>query len=361
MRRALELARRGIGLVEPNPAVGAVILDEQRRLLGEGWHGNFGGPHAEVMALRQAGEAAAGATLFVTLEPCAHHGKTPPCTQAVITAGIRRVVAAVRDPAVHGTVSGVQQLQAAGVEVDVGLCADEAAELIAPFTTLVTRKRPYVHAKWAMTLDGKLATRTGHSQWISNAPSREVVHTLRGRMDAIIVGIGTALRDDPLLTARPPGPRIAARIVLDAQARLPLDSQLIRTLDSAPVIVATSNRADPQRRAQLVEAGAEVLSCPATGDSPAIDIAALLEILGDRRMSNVLVEGGSQILGSFRDQNLIDEVHCFVAPKVVGGAQALSPMSGNGADEIPLQSSLIHPRIEILGDNVYLHGRLRRD
>ncbi|HTU24438.1 MAG TPA: bifunctional diaminohydroxyphosphoribosylaminopyrimidine deaminase/5-amino-6-(5-phosphoribosylamino)uracil reductase RibD, partial [Pirellulales bacterium] len=206
MARALELAARGLGRVEPNPLVGCTIVN-QGDVVGEGWHGQFGGPHAEIEALRVAGPHAAGATMYVTLEPCAHFGKTPPCTQAIVAAGIRRVVAATVDPfpAVGG--QGLTELREAGIEVSVGQSAEEARRLNAPYFKLVETGRPWLIAKWAMTLDGKIATRSGASRWISSRDSRQIVHALRGRVDAVLVGIGTALADDPLLTARPAGPR----------------------------------------------------------------------------------------------------------------------------------------------------------
>src|SRR6266566_3686691 len=220
MRWALELAERGRGYVEPNPLVGAVLVRDGR-VVGEGWHRRHGEAHAEVNALAEAGAAARGATLYVTLEPCCHHGKTPPCTDAVLRAGIRRVVAAMADPFPRVAGQGTALLQAAAVAVEVGLGEAEARRLNAPYLKLLTTGRPYVHAKWAMTLDGKIATRTGDSKWISGEMSRRHTHELRGRMDAIIVGIGTVLADNPILTVRPPGPRVPIRIVLDSRGRLP--------------------------------------------------------------------------------------------------------------------------------------------
>src|SRR5215217_9762955 len=207
MRHALALAEKGRGFVEPNPMVGAVLLDSAGQLAGEGWHQKFGGPHAEVFALAEAGDRARGGTLVVTLEPCCHHGKTPPCTDAVLKAGIARVVAAMADPFPKVAGGGLAILRGAGVDVSVGLCEVEAVALNAPYLKLLRTGRPWVHAKWAMTLDGKIATRTGDSKWISGEESRRRVHELRGRMDAIVVGRGTVVADDPLLTARPAGPR----------------------------------------------------------------------------------------------------------------------------------------------------------
>jgi len=353
MRRALALASQGLGRVEPNPPVGAVIVDDQLRPIGEGWHQQFGGPHAEVFALQSAGERARGATLYVTLEPCAHVGKTPACAPQVIAAGIRKVVVATPDPAPHTAGRGLTQLRAEGIEVEVGLLGDDGARLIAPFTKLITRGVPWVHAKWAMTLDGKLATRTGDSKWISSEESRRIVHALRGRMDAIVVGIGTALADDPLLTARPRGPRTPVRIVVDSEARLPLGSQLVKTARDVPVIVATSNRASAQCCEGLQRAGVEVLSLD--GD-PGARLSALLSALGTRRMAHVLVEGGSQLFGSFLDEALIDEVHAFIAPTLSGGRDAFPAIGGEGAARMSNALRLHNVDVTRPGGDLYVHG-----
>ncbi|MDY0168207.1 MAG: bifunctional diaminohydroxyphosphoribosylaminopyrimidine deaminase/5-amino-6-(5-phosphoribosylamino)uracil reductase RibD [Thermoguttaceae bacterium] len=355
MRRALELAVRGQGLVEPNPMVGCVIA-RGAEILGEGWHGRYGGPHAEVEALRIAGPRTAGATMYVTLEPCCHCGKTPPCTEAVIGAAPARVVVAQLDPFPEVAGKGVAQLKAAGIAVEVGTCETEARRLNAPYLKLLETGRPWVLAKWAMTLDGKLATRTGESRWISGPESRAVVHRLRGRVDAVIVGRGTADRDDPLLTARPPGPRKATRVVLDTGASLALDSQLVRTAAEVPVLVAAGESAPPANRQRLAEFGCEVLVLPGKDDARRLD--ALLAELGRRRMTNVLFEGGARVLGTLLDARAIDEVHVFIAPKLLGGADAPSPVAGAGLAAMADALLLSPPGIEILAEDVYVHGRL---
>src|SRR4051812_36307295 len=258
MLRALELARKGQGHVEPNPMVGCVIV-QWEEIVGEAWHRIFGGPHAEALALTAAGERARGATMYATLEPCCHHGKTPPCTDAIIAAGIKRVVVAMRDPFPQVAGSGLKQLAPAGIEVELGLHEAEAQQLNAPYLKLLATGRPWVIAKWAMTLDGKIATRTGDSQWISSEASRAVVHQLRGRMDAVIVGSETARLDNPLLTTRPVDfadvKRTATRIVVDSAASLPLESRLVQTARDVPVLVAAAEDAAPSACSRLTEAG----------------------------------------------------------------------------------------------------------
>jgi diaminohydroxyphosphoribosylaminopyrimidine deaminase / 5-amino-6-(5-phosphoribosylamino)uracil reductase len=349
MRRALELAERGRGYVEPNPLVGAVVVRDGQ-MVGEGWHERYGQAHAEVNALAAAGEAARGATLYVTLEPCCHHGKTPPCTDAVLHAGVQRVVAAMLDPFPQVAGQGAVLLRNAGVTVEAGLLETEAGRLNAPYLTLLHKGRPYVLAKWAMTLDGKLATRTGDSQWISCDASRRRVHELRGRMDAIVVGIGTALTDDPQLTARPPGPRLATRIVLDHRCRLPLTSQLAATARAVPTLIATTADASADAVAALEAQGCEVLRLP--------DLRALLAELGRRRLTNVLVEGGSGVLGSFLDAGLIDEVHVFIAPRLAGGASALTPMGGHGVEMFAQAWTLAEWTVENVAGDWYIRGRV---
>ncbi len=353
MQRALELAARGEGFVEPNPMVGCVVA-RGVEIIGEGWHRRFGGPHAEVEALRIAGPRAAGATVYVTLEPCCHRGKTPPCTGAVIAAAPARVVIAQRDPFPEVAGKGIAQLEAAGVAVEVGTGEAEARRLNAPYLKLVETGRPWVLAKWAMTLDGKLATCTGESRWISGLQSRAVVHRLRGRVDAVIVGRETAVRDDPLLTARPPGPRTPTRVVLDTGANLPIGSQLVRTAAETPVLVATGETAPPANRKRLTEAGCEVLVFPGKDYAERLD--ALLAELGRRRMTNVLFEGGGRVLGTLFDTRAIEEVHVFIAPKIVGGAEAPSPVAGGGLAAMAEAIRVPSPVIEILGDDVYVRG-----
>lgn len=356
MLRALELALRGQGSVEPNPMVGCVIAQGER-IVGEGWHTRFGAPHAEIEALNAAADDAAGATLYVTLEPCCHHGKTPPCTDALIRAAVRRVVVAHQDPFPQVAGRGLTQLREAGIRVEGGLLEQEALQLNAPYLKLIRTGRPWVLAKWAMTLDGKLATRTGSSRWISGEASRARVHQLRGRVDAILAGRRTAELDDPLLTARPPGPRVATRIVVDSQARLALDSQLARTARDVPVLVAVGPAASAEDCRRLSNAGCEVW----VGDAADATrrLLLLLDELGRRRMTNLLVEGGGRLLGSLFDAREIDEVHAFITSKLVGGQDAMTPVGGSGVEQMPQARWLQTPIVERLDDDLYVHGRIR--
>jgi diaminohydroxyphosphoribosylaminopyrimidine deaminase/5-amino-6-(5-phosphoribosylamino)uracil reductase len=359
MARALALAAGGLGFVEPNPMVGCVIV-RGGAVVGEGFHERFGEPHAEVQALAAAGDAAKGATAYVTLEPCCHQGKTPPCTQALIRAGLKRVVIPVQDPFPQVAGRGIAELRAAGIQCDVGVRSADANWLLAPYRKLITTGRPWIIAKWAMTLDGKLATHSGDSQWISSEASRAVVHQLRGRVDAVMVGSGTARTDDPLLTARPANvadiKRIATRIVVDSAASLSPESRLVETAADVPVLVAAANEAAPEACRRLADAGVEVVRFPGTHDAR---LEALLAELGRRRMTNLLVEGGHRLLGMLFDMRAIDEVHVFIAPKLAGGGTAPTPLGGAGIERMADALALADISIEELDGDVYVHGRVR--
>ena len=362
MTRALELAARGQGLVEPNPMVGCVLWCDGA-MVGEGWHRCFGGPHAEIEALRAAGSRASGATMYVTLEPCCHQGKTPPCSEAIIKAGVRRVVVAMADPFPEVAGGGLTQLREAGIDVEVGLLEAEARTLNAPYLARVEHGRPWIIAKWAMTLDGKIATSDGDSRWISGEASRSVVHQLRGRVDAIMIGSNTARRDDPLLTARPAGARTATRIIVDGRASLPIDSQLIRTLDEVPVLVAVGSDAAADDVTRLADAGCDVYRCD--GESHLQRLRSLLAELACRKMTNVLVEGGGRLLANLHRIECIDEVHVFIAPKFVGKTAA-TPMGGNDPAEAPHSAmrmadanQLHRVTVRQLGCDVHVHGLMK--
>jgi len=315
--------------------VGCVIV-RNRRIIARGWHRRFGEPHAEVEALRSAHESVQGATAYVSLEPCSHVGKTPPCVDALIQAGIARVVAAMIDPFPQVAGGGLVRLRDAGVQVQQGLLADEARDLNAAYLTRLLGHRPYVIAKWAQSLDGKTATRKGDSQWISGQESRRLVHRWRARVDAIAVGINTVLADDPRLTARDVLiRRQAARVIFDSQLRIATNCTLLTDTKSAPVIVATTSntvKRHPRRADRIRKRGAEVLACRRRGSS--VSVVDLLVRLADRGMTNLLVEGGATLLGSFMDRGVVDEIHVFTAPILIGGEAAPSALGGTGVPSI---------------------------
>ena len=354
MKRALALAARGRGAVEPNPMVGAVIV-RNARIIAEGWHKRFGGPHAEIEALRSGGRRARGAEIFVTLEPCSHFGKTPPCADALIAAGISRAVVAMKDPFRKVSGRGIARLRKAGITVDVGLLGQEARDLNAPFVKLRTRNLPYVIAKFAMTADGQIAAASGDSHWVSCEASRRLVHKLRGRVDAIVIGVSTAIADDPLLAARPKGARVAARIILDSRARLPLGSRLVRTAREIALLVVATRSAAASRIRALERAGAEVIVQPRRGR---VDVKSLAGELARREMTNVLVEGGAQTTGSFFAAKLVDEVWIFIAPKLIGAG--VSPVSGFSIPRMRNAISLKNVAHEKIGSDILICAKIPR-
>jgi len=317
MAAALAAARRGRGAVEPNPMVGAVLVRDGVEI-AVGWHQRFGGPHAEIEALaaaRGAGADPAGATMYVTLEPCSHHGKTPPCTRALIDAGVGRVVVAMQDPDAHVSGRGLAELREAGIDVTLGVCEGEARTLLAPYVKLRTTGRPWVICKWAQTPDGLLALGPGRERWLSGPASRARVHELRGLCDGILVGVGTVEADDPLLTNRSGRGKQPVRVVLDSSLRTPLGSELVRTAGQAPLLIATTAAAVMGHVAAaraLRDAGAELLELPAA--EAGVDLPALLDALGRRRWTHLLVEGGATVLGGFVIGELADELLVFVCP-----------------------------------------------
>ena len=356
MQLAIQLASQGEGSVEPNPMVGCVLV-RNNEVVSSGWHEEFGGPHAEVNALR--GIVATGATAYVTLEPCSHFGKTGPCCDALIQAKILRAVVAVEDPNPLVSGKGIERMRSAGIQVDVGELRDVAFQLLAPYLKKAKAKIPWMIAKWAMTFDGKIATASGDSKWISNEDSREVVHQIRSRCDGVMVGIGTALADDPMLNARleddQSPKRIATRIVVDSNARLPLDSKLAQTAKQFPTIVAVGNSADSEKCEQLRELGCEIFQSNAK--EPNERLMELLRHLGEKGMTNVLVEGGGELLGSLNDIGQIDECHVFVGAKLLGGSNSHSPVGGNGQDLMGDSSQLKLQSVQRIGDDTYIVAR----
>ena len=361
MQLALELARRGRGAVEPNPTVGAVLV-RQGQVIGQGWHRQFGGPHAEVEAIadaRAAGHDPAGSTLVVTLEPCCHQGKTPPCTQAIIEAKIAIVVAAMVDPFEPVRGKGLEALRRRGIEVIEGVGQEPARRLLEAYTKLRTIGRPWVICKWAQTLDGRIAARTGHSRWISGEASRRRVHEMRGGCDGVAVGAGTVLADNPLLTNRSGSGRQPARVVLDDALNISLASRLVGSIDQAPLLVATTPAAlaaKPPHAQALRARGAEVLELPPGAGG--VDLGALLDELGRRQWTRLMVEGGSAVLGSFIRQNLCDELAVFLAPRLLGGREGLPCITWPEANTIDHAWALPGPEVERIDGDLLLTFRL---
>lgn len=360
MLRALALARRGLEHVSPNPMVGAVLVKDGQ-VIGEGWHRRFGEAHAEVEAIRSAGEAR-GADLYVTLEPCGHHGKTPPCAEAIIAAGIRRVHYAVPDPNPRTRGVGPRLLRQAGVEVSSGLQAVACSDLNAPFFHWIGAGRPWVILKWAMSLDGRTATARGESRWITGEEARRHAHGLRRRVDAVLVGTETALRDDPLLTPRPPRGRRPARVVLDRRGRLPLRLRILSEEDPSAGggerIYATVRDLPARRRRILESRGIRILEAPAGREG--LDLDTLAGELGALGVSQLLVEGGATLAGSFLRAGLVDEVAAYVAPRLIGGRGAPAPLGAGRAGVADLVDSpwLVSPIVKRLGRDLLIQGRI---
>ncbi|HEX8136610.1 MAG TPA: bifunctional diaminohydroxyphosphoribosylaminopyrimidine deaminase/5-amino-6-(5-phosphoribosylamino)uracil reductase RibD [Pyrinomonadaceae bacterium] len=358
MRRALELAARGRGQVSPGPLVGCVLVGDGGEIIGEGFYLYEGLKHAETLALEEAGERATGATAYVSLEPHAHYGRTPPCTDALIQARIKRVVAPVEDPNPKVSGKGFDHLRAAGLTVETGLLAQEAERLNEKYFHFIRRQRPFVHLKLACSLDGRIATRTGDSRWITGEEARSRVHLLRHEYDAILIGSGTALADDPLLTDRSGLARRLplARIVLDPSLRLSADSRLAQTAREAPVIVFTAEGADASRLEALGACGVEIIRA-----ADGRDAGSVLRELAHRSIQSVLVEGGANVAGAFLDAHLVDKVSFFIAPLIIGGREAPAAVAGIGARKIADAARLREVELIQRGPDIEVTGYPERD
>ncbi len=365
MQRALNLAGRALGRTSPNPAVGAVLVRDGQ-VVGEGYTQPPGGPHAEVMALQQAGELARGATLYVTLEPCCHQGRTPPCCQALMAAGVAVVHMAMLDPNPQVNGAGRRILEEAGIHTVLGEVREEARSLNEAFFTWITEGRPFVTAKWAMTLDGKMAAASGDARWITGPVARERVHGLRDIVDAVVVGVGTVLADDPQLTARPEhcsgrasrGNGRPLRVVVDSRGHTPLSARVLGPDLAHGTLLAVTEQASQEWRQQVLATGAEVAVLPEREGR--VSLEALLSLLGKRELINVLVEAGPTLLGAFLAAGLVDKVWGFVAPKLVGGPIAPAA-SWPGMPKMADALCLERLRVEQAGDDILMTGYLTRN
>ena len=357
MRLALELAERGCGWTAPNPMVGAVIVKDGR-VIGQGWHTRYGELHAEREALKHCTESPRGAAMYVTLEPCCHHDKQPPCTDAILENGIARVVVGSGDPNPLVAGKGLDILRRHGVEVETGVLQAECDRLNQVFFHFIQTGRPYVVMKYAMTLDGKIATRTGASQWITGEAARKQVHRDRHFHTGIMAGVGTVLADDPLLTCRTEGGKNPVRIVCDTRLRTPLDSRLVRTAGEVPTVIATCC-ADPARRAPYEDAGCRVLVLPERDGH--VDLNALMEQLGQMEIDSVLLEGGGTLNWAALESGIVQRVQAYVAPKLFGGGAAKSPVEGLGV-ETPAQAvRLKNTAVTAAGEDFLLEGDVDTD
>lgn len=358
MRLAMQLAGNAIGRTSPNPLVGAVIVKDNR-VVGCGWHRKAGTPHAEVHALNQAGELAQGADVYVTLEPCAHYGKTPPCAKALVEAKVKNVYGGLLDvnPKVAG--KGFKILEDAGIHVEYGFLQDELRKQNEVFFKWIEHKKPFVVLKAAMTLDGKIATATGQSKWITNETSRAYGYKLRDIYDGIMVGINTVIEDNPMLTARVDGGKNPIRIVVDSSLRIDINANVVQD-KSAKTIIATTDKADKDKILKLQAQDVDVIVVD-KDENDKVDIEKLLDILGQQNICSILVEGGATLSGSFVAKKLVDKVYFFIAPKIVGGKEAKTPVAGTGILNLQEALALKDIQIEKLEEDILIIGRVDKD
>ncbi len=355
MRIALDLARQAEGHTSPNPMVGCVVVRDDH-IIARGYHERYGEYHAERNALTRCTEDVTGATMYVTLEPCCHYGKTPPCTDIIIERGISKVCVGSMDPNPKVAGRGVQILRDHGIEVVTGVCEEECLALNEVFFHYITTGKPYVVMKYAMTLDGKIATATGDSKWVTEDEARRHVHMLRNKYKAILVGIGTVLADDPMLNCRIPGGVDPIRIVCDSHLRIPTDAQIVKTADQIPTMIFYADGED-QKIAKLERAGVELIQ---KGKDGRVDLAGVMHELGLRQIDSVLVEGGAGIHGTVLKSGLADKVYCYIAPKLIGGVDAPSPVGGAGYDLMSEAIELYHIETISLGKDICISGNIRR-
>lgn len=356
MRQALELAKLGCGYVAPNPMVGAVIVKDNR-IIGQGYHKKCGDLHAERNAIADCEESTNGATLYVTLEPCCHYGRTPPCTEAIIEHGICKVVVGSADPNPLVAGKGVQILREHGIEVVEGVLQTECDLLNEVFFHYITTQTPYVVMKYAMTMDGKIATRTGESKWISGEAARERVHRDRHKYTAIMAGIGTVLADDPLFTCRLPNGKSPIRIICDTTLRMPLHAKLVQTANEVRTIIATCNT-DQTEHAKYLEKGCEIIVLPKKKGY--VDTSTLMKILGENRIDSILLEGGANLNWSCLENGIVNKVQTYIAPKLFGGVDAKTPIGGTGITHPSDSYQLVNQKIQIIGDDILIESEVER-
>lgn len=360
MTRALELAEKGAGYTNPNPLVGAVIVKDGK-IVGEGYHQVYGSHHAEINAINSATEDIKGATMYVTLEPCSHYGKTPPCAEAIVKSGIKKVVVGLKDPNPLVAGRGIKVLQDNGIEVLVGVLENEGRKLNEIFLKYITTNIPFCIMKTAMTLDGKIATKTGDSKWITESLSREHVHKIRHRVSGIMVGIGTVLADDPSLTTRLDYGRDnkdPIRIIVDSSGRIPLEAKVLNLKSNAKTIIAATEKINKDKVRALEEKGAEVIITPIKNNG--VDLSFLMKILGEKKIDSILLEGGSKINYSALEAGIVDKVNAFIAPKIIGGDTAKTPVGGAGKKYMKEAISLRDIEVHHFGNDIMIEGYIMK-
>jgi len=360
MHRALELSKQGIGFVNPNPLVGALIVKDNK-IIGEGFHEYFGGPHAEINAFSNATQDVQGAIMYVTLEPCSHYGKTPPCANAIVKAGINKVIIGMKDPNPQVAGRGIAILENNGIEVECGVLEDEIKGLNEVFIKYITTRKPFCVLKTAMTLDGKIATTTGHSQWISNSDSRKYVHELRHQYSGIMVGINTVLADNPSLTTRRHKQNKNSdpvRIVVDSKARIPLDSKILNLNSGSQTIIACTEHAPSDKIEQLKQKGAEVIIT--TSKNNQVNLDDLMMKLGESGIDSVLLEGGSSLNFSALKEGIVDRVLAFIAPKIFGGQTAKTPVGGDGIGQVNEAFHLDEMNVVKFMDDILISAKIKK-
>jgi diaminohydroxyphosphoribosylaminopyrimidine deaminase / 5-amino-6-(5-phosphoribosylamino)uracil reductase len=360
MRRALELAKKGAGYTNPNPLVGAVIVKDGR-IIGEGYHEVYGSHHAEVNAFKNTIEDVSGSTMYVTLEPCSHYGKTPPCAKTIVEKGIKKVIVALGDPNPEVAGRGIKFLRDSGIEVVTGVLEEESRRLNEIFLKYITTKLPFCILKTAMTLDGKIAARTGDSKWITNEESRKYVHKLRHRVSSIMVGVGTILQDDPMLNTRiqEVNGSDPIRIVVDTSGKTPLKARVLNIKSNAKTIIAATELASQEKLKEFERMGAEVIITPLRENR--VDLKYLMKALGERKIDSVLLEGGSELNYSAMEAGIIDKVNAFIAPKFIGGREAKTPVGGLGRPLMKNALMLKDIEIQRFGDDIMIEGYIREE